>query len=988
MASLLDIRTLSIVMGVTIFVLGLSMVYYICSRKTYIGFGLWTAGIILVGVALVLIAFRHILPAFVTIIVANGMIFACLALLYHGFTAMAGKSVRAYFHIGVGILFLVSVSFLTYVVPSVNARISLTSFMASLYSFWCIWVLIKSSQYERGGLNKMLASTLIAFCILSACRGVFFLLPANAIDDFMSAGVFHGTALLALIVLFVIGLMQLNSQMLEREFYRDQESLRESEELLGATLESTADGILVVDEKGIVTRTNRRFARMWQIPDDLIQAGDEKRLLDYVLDQLKEPEAFLSKVQTLYKKQDEDFDVLHFKDGRVFERFSSPLIRKGRIAGRVWSFRDVTDRKQAEEALRAERERLRFLSENAPFGMAMISKDGTFRYVNPKFIEIFGYDLDDIPDGRTWFRKAYPDPDYRSQVISGWLEELAYSQVGQKRPRVLDVECKDGSKKIVSFLSVQLETGEHLLACEDITFSKQAEEALRKSEKRFRELFNSVSDLVYTQDLDGRLLSLNPAFCKTLGYVEEELLGRSVSDFMKPEFAKAFQSEYLDKIKMEGYHEGTSAYFTKYGNEIYLEYRSSIVYPEEGEPYITGIGRDVTVRLLSEKEKQKLQVQLNQAQKMESIGILAGGIAHNFNNILMGIQGRASLMMMDKDLSDPDYEHLRGIEMYVKNAVMLTRDLLGFARGGKYEVRPTDLNTLIQHENRMFGRTKKEIQIHEEYEKDLWAVEVDQGQIQQVLLNLYVNASHAMPAGGDLYIRTENVTLDEKDAKMFDIASGRYVKVSVIDTGVGMDSAIREKIFDPFFSTRDAGQGSGLGLASAYGIIKNHGGFINVYSEKGEGTTFTIYLPASEKKTMEETSRLDQVETQYGQGTLLLVDDEEMIIEVGQEILKKLGYHVMIARGGREALDLYKKHREEIDVVILDMIMPDMGGGKTFDRLKAIDGDVKVILSSGYSIDGQAQEILDRGCIGFIQKPFSMTDLSNRVRKVLDTDRG
>jgi CheY-like chemotaxis protein len=223
---------------------------------------------------------------------------------------------------------------------------------------------------------------------------------------------------------------------------------------------------------------------------------------------------------------------------------------------------------------------------------------------------------------------------------------------------------------------------------------------------------------------------------------------------------------------------------------------------------------------------------------------------------------------------------------------------------------------------------------------------------------------------------------------MFDIAPGKYVKVSVTDTGVGVDAAVREKIFDPFFSTRDAGQGSGLGLASAYGIIKNHGGFINVYSEKGEGTTFIIYLPASEKKTMREARRLDRVEAQYGQGTVLVADDEEMIIEVGQEMLKKLGYDVMIARDGRETLDLYEKHRAEIDLVILDMIMPGMGGGKTFDRLKAIDGDVKVILSSGYSIDGQAQEILDRGCIGFIQKPFSITDLSIKVREALDADKG
>jgi len=651
---------------------------------------------------------------------------------------------------------------------------------------------------------------------------------------------------------------------------------------------------------------------------------------------------------------------------------------------RIVSLTDITDRKKVEEALRAERERFQYLSENAPFGMAMIGSEGTFKYINPKFSEIFGYDLSEIPDGRTWFRKAYPDPAHRHRVISTWLEDLNSSQVGQKRPRVFEVECKDGSKKIVNFVTVQLETGENLMACEDITIRRQAEEALRKSEKQFRELFNSVSDLVYTHDLDGRILSMNAALCKTFGYDEKELLGRKVSEFMKPEFVKAFESEYLKNLKKKGYYEGTTAYLTKDGNQIYLEYRSSLVYPDEGKPYITGIGRDVTAKLLSERENRKLQDRLNQAQKLESLGILAGGIAHNFNNILMGIQGRASLMMMEKDSSDPDHMHLRGIEKYVNDAVVLTRDLLGFARGGKYEVRSTNLNKLIEHESKLFARTKKEIQIHEEYEKGLWTVEVDQGQIKQVLLNLYVNAAYAMPAGGDLYIRTEKVTLDEKAAKPSDIPPGNYVKTSVTDTGVGMEKTIQEKIFDPFFSTRDASEGSGLGLASVYGIIKNHGGFINVYSEREKGTTFTIYLPASEKKTVKEVPHPDQGEPQYGQETILLVDDEEFITEIGQGLLKRLGYQVITAGSGQAALNLYEARKDGIDLVILDMIMPEMGGGPVYDRLKEINPGVKVLLSSGYSVDGQATDILNKGCNGFIQKPFSLQGLSIKVREVLD----
>jgi CheY-like chemotaxis protein len=337
---------------------------------------------------------------------------------------------------------------------------------------------------------------------------------------------------------------------------------------------------------------------------------------------------------------------------------------------------------------------------------------------------------------------------------------------------------------------------------------------------------------------------------------------------------------------------------------------------------------------------------------------------------------------MNKDSSHPDFEHLRGIEGHIESAADLTRQLLGFARGGKYEVKPTDLNELIKKENRMFGRTKKEITIHAKYAENLWSVEIDRGQIEQVFLNLYVNAWQAMPGSGDLYVETENVTLDENYLKPFSAKPGKYVKISVTDTGIGMDKATRERIFDPFFTTKKMGRGTGLGLASAYGIVKNHGGFINVYSEKGHGSTFNIYLPASEKEVMKEkTVGSDALR---GSETVLLVDDEDMIIDVAEEVLKQLGYNVLVARSGKEAIEIYEENKERIDMVILDMIMPDISGGDTYDRMKEMDPDVKVLLSSGYSINGQAKEILDRGCNGFIQKPYKMRQLSQKLREILD----
>jgi CheY-like chemotaxis protein len=367
---------------------------------------------------------------------------------------------------------------------------------------------------------------------------------------------------------------------------------------------------------------------------------------------------------------------------------------------------------------------------------------------------------------------------------------------------------------------------------------------------------------------------------------------------------------------------------------------------------------------------------------METIGTLAGGIAHDFNNLLMAIQGNASLMLLKKDPGHRDYPRLKNIEQYVRSGAELTKQLLGFARGGKYEVNPTDLNELIKKNSEMFGRTNKEIQIHLKYQEGLWTVEVDRGQIEQVLMNLYINAWQVMPGGGNLFIETENVELDRKSVMAYGVDPGKYVKISITDTGVGMDKKTLERIFDPFFTTKEMGKGSGLGLASAYGIIKNHGGIIDVRSKKGEETTFMIYLPASEKEVPREEPLPEEV--LEGEETILLVDDEDMIIDAGKEMLEEMGYTVLAAESGMEAIDTYREKDDEIDMVILDMIMPEMGGGETYDRLREGDPEIKVLLSSGYSIDGEATEILERGCNGFIQKPFDMKEISRKIREVLD----
>lgn len=385
---------------------------------------------------------------------------------------------------------------------------------------------------------------------------------------------------------------------------------------------------------------------------------------------------------------------------------------------------------------------------------------------------------------------------------------------------------------------------------------------------------------------------------------------------------------------------------------------------------------------LAEERKQKMEESLRQSQKMEAIGCLAGGIAHDFNNLLMGIQGHATLARMNLDPSESACEDMEAIESLVSSGAGLTRQLLGYSRGGRYEVKPLKLNDLAHQTAVLFGRTRKEIVIHEQHEAGSWTIKADRGQMEQVLMNLFVNAWQAMPGGGPLYLETRNVFLDREHGATYMVRPGRYVKLSMTDAGVGMDEKTRHRVFEPFFTTREMGRGTGLGLATVYGIVKGHNGAITVYSEKGRGTTFNIYLPASEKLSEEEVKPPADVD---GEGeTILVVDDEPAVLHVTETILERLGYRVRSAQSGPEALRIYEASENGIDLVVLDMIMPGMGGGETFERLKEMNPKVKVLLASGYSLNGEAEQIFKKGCRGFLQKPFTKGELSRKIRQILE----
>ncbi len=645
---------------------------------------------------------------------------------------------------------------------------------------------------------------------------------------------------------------------------------------------------------------------------------------------------------------------------------------------------EIDDRKEAEEALRESEDKFKTLTNNLNVGVYRSSADpeGTFIEANPAIVQMFGYDSREEFLGIS-VSDLYLNPDDRKEFVEKILKEGSVSN------EELQLLKKDGMPFFGSASTVVVKDEKGKVRyfdgiVEDISERKQAEEALRESEEKYRLLVQYAPAGIFEFDMeDQRFISVNDVMCEYTGYTKEEFLALDPFELL-PEESKKTLNKLLDEVFSGNQNPEPVEYKVrgKFDQEFWVLVNSNFFF-EDGVPKrSTSVVHDITILKQAEEEKKRLEEHLRQAQKMESLGTLAGGIAHDFNNLLMGIQGHTSLMLINSDTSKFYYEHLKGIEDYVKSAADLTKQLLGFARGGKYEVKATDLNALIKNQNRMFGRTRKEITIRGKYEKNLWPAEVDQGQVEQVLLNIYVNAWQAMPGGGNLYVQTQNILIDEDYSRPYRVKPGRFIKVSITDTGVGMDEATRQKIFDPFFTTKEMERGTGLGLASAYGIIKNHAGFINVYSEKGKGTTFNIYLPASAKEAVKEKEFHEEV--LRGTETVLIVDDEDMIVEIGQEFLKTFGYKVFVARSGKEALQIYKKKQDKIDIVVLDMIMPDMGGGETYDRLKEINPDIKVLLSSGYSIDGEATKILERGCNGFIQKPFNIVDLSKKIREILN----
>jgi PAS domain S-box-containing protein len=642
---------------------------------------------------------------------------------------------------------------------------------------------------------------------------------------------------------------------------------------------------------------------------------------------------------------------------------------------------------RAERAQRRSEERFRRIVENANEGIWELDHQGRTTFANQRLADMLGHRPEELV-GR-------PFTDFIDGEAVARAEQLFQRRAqGVAEQHEFTFRRRDGSELpcLVSaspFLGPEGEFSGVVGLITDLGRLKQAEAEARRSEARFRELWESIADLVYTQDLEGRFTSLNPALARILGYRQEELIGRPASDFMKPEVRQSFRDDYLASVRERGEHQGVGRYFHRDGGKRYLEYRSQLVTPREGDPYITGMARDVTERVLQERRLRQLREQLQQSQKMEALGTLAGGIAHDFNNILGAVLGYAELARDAAAEGQPLGEELGQIMDAAERARELVRQILTFSRKVEAELKPLDLNAEARRAAELLRHTlPREIELETRLAEGLPPVSANANQLQQVLLNLASNAADAMPEGGRLEIATAAGPEGEPPPPGLEGAPGRLVRLEVTDTGQGMDRAVCERIFDPFFTTKDPGRGTGLGLATVYGIVKAHGAHIACASQPGRGSRFTITLPAQGQAPRQAPAAKAGPGLPAGSETVLLVDDEPTLLDLGAAMLRRAGYRPLTARRGEEALELCRSRPGEVELVVLDLSMPGMGGQQCLEELRRLRPGLPVLIASGYLSDHKVHEALAAGASDFVAKPFTRAELLRKVRELLDARAG
>jgi two-component system, cell cycle sensor histidine kinase and response regulator CckA len=636
---------------------------------------------------------------------------------------------------------------------------------------------------------------------------------------------------------------------------------------------------------------------------------------------------------------------------------------------------NITDRKEAADALRQSEERFRLLFEQCPLGMAMTRLDNRFTMVNPHLCKMIGYTESELT-GLTFEDITHPDDIAASVQAAGELASgirLGYET--EKRYIRKDGQTiwinlvvspvRDKSGKVLHFLSMM----------QDISEKKRAE----AEHLRMVAAIEHAAETIEITDEHGAILYVNPAFEKNIGYSRDEVIGTKSSLLESGQQEAAFHRQVWETIS--GGRIWSGHLVSKKKNGTLVEEEATISPIKDGSGRIVSyvaVKRDVTHEVL-------LQKQLLESQKMEAVGTLAGGIAHDFNNLLQVISGYAEMALFDLKQGEAGHSELREIKKAAHTAAELTQGLLTFSRRVESKLRPVSLNKELEQVVKMLERTlPKMIAIRLHLADPLDTVNADPSQLQQVIVNLAVNARDAMPKGGKLVLETQNATLGSEFCKAhLGLQPGRHVLLKVSDTGIGIDQKQRQHIFDPFFTTKEIGKGTGLGLSIAYGIVKNHGGSISCYSALGSGTTFKIYLPAF-ASGQDPYPRAETALVAGGTETILLVDDEESVRTLAEAILSMFGYSVLTASNGREGLETFLRERHRIDLVILDIIMPEMGGMDCLREIKNVAPRTKVLVASGYAADGHIERALEHGAHAYVSKPYEAKQLLEHVRKVLN----
>ncbi len=663
--------------------------------------------------------------------------------------------------------------------------------------------------------------------------------------------------------------------------------------------------------------------------------------------------------------------------------------------------RDISERKQAEEALRESEARFRQVVESSPLPIGIGNDTGKIEYVNPQFVETFGYSLEDLPRLDDWFRLAYPDPAYRELFFSKWLQHWErIKQDGVAEVTEAEIPCRDGSQRIMQIFGT-LMGNKSLVVFNDLTERKRAEIALRNSERRLTEIIDFLPDATFAIDLTGKVIAWNRAIEEMSGVKAESMVGKGDYEYALPFYGMrrplmidlVFKSDAeIEKnysfLKREGDVLLAEAHVPVKGEMRLLWGKARPLYDSEGKVVgaIEAI-RDISERQRAEEERAKLEAQMREVQKLESLGVLAGGIAHDFNNLLMVILGNADLALLALSNASPARPYVKEISQGSLRAAELCRQMLAYSGKARFVTGRYNLSEIVREMAQMLKvSVSKKASLRYSFAEDLPAVEVDVTQVRQIIMNLIINASEALAdKNGFISVATDVMYCDRNylaDSYPDDnLPEGRYVYLEVADTGSGMDDETRRRVFDPFFTTKFTGRG--LGLAAVLGIVRGHQGAIKVYSEPGQGTTFKVLLPAVEWAPGDRAAPVVCASQKLPGGTILLVDDDPHIRLVGSQILERLGFKVETAAHGREGLRVFKVHRGRIDCVILDLTMPEMAGDEVFRELRRLQKDIRVILSSGFNEEEVSQRFAGKGASGFIQKPYSVGMLQEVLNRVL-----